>query len=423
MGIFVSFGLLFSPLRQSSFDAGVSEALMRRYDLYRDFFARPFQPSEIKILLGEQGKEAGLADTELYSLAGWSYIRGADPTSINRWHPPLGMYIIGLSEVLFSNSSVMNLIFGALLVPVVYLIAREVFGKSPFSVLPAFMIAFDKLIFKFATIPMLEVFAAFFAAASILFLLRGVRRTRWLVGAFALFGLAVASKWLAITILPAFVVLIVAAKGRRGVGWLIAGLSVSLLAYMATYLVYFAAGHGIQDFWALQLSMLQVQFDFRHLGDVPPLRILQILVTGISGPASSILVNVNLSASTASVIPLSQGVALIPEFSPFTWSPVPAAALLATYYAVVRREPAMLSIAAIVTTALVIFSAIQVFEWYLIPVLFAAFVSTSYVLRNICSGLKNQLLAGAILVSYAVGALVWFMLVSIPDYLPLIAMG
>lgn len=52
-----------------------------------------------------------ISDEELYVYAGYAYMQGEDPTTINFEHPPLFKYIFGLSYLIFGNSFVVSLIF------------------------------------------------------------------------------------------------------------------------------------------------------------------------------------------------------------------------------------------------------------------------------------------------------------------------
>ena len=48
-------------------------------------------------------------DSTLYIYAGFSYLNGQDPTTINFEHPPLTKYLLGWSLALFNNPVILNL--------------------------------------------------------------------------------------------------------------------------------------------------------------------------------------------------------------------------------------------------------------------------------------------------------------------------
>src|SRR5476651_258491 len=50
------------------------------------------------------------SDETVYAYASQDYLHGNDPTQINFEHPPLGKYLFSLSEVIFHNIYIINLL-------------------------------------------------------------------------------------------------------------------------------------------------------------------------------------------------------------------------------------------------------------------------------------------------------------------------
>ena len=64
--------------------------------------------SQSQYVLGENSPQ-NISDEELYIYAGYAYVKGEDPTTINFEHPPLAKYLFGLSYYLTGNSLVFNI--------------------------------------------------------------------------------------------------------------------------------------------------------------------------------------------------------------------------------------------------------------------------------------------------------------------------
>lgn len=77
-------------------------------------------------------------DSELYVYAGFAYIKGQDPTTINFEHPPLAKYIYGLSFLLFKNSYTLNIILYPLLLIVFYFFSSTVLKSQKAKIIALF---------------------------------------------------------------------------------------------------------------------------------------------------------------------------------------------------------------------------------------------------------------------------------------------
>jgi len=65
--------------------------------------------SQSQYILGDAAVQQ-ISDGDLYVYAGYAYLNGEDPTTINFEHPPLAKYIYGLSYRLFSRAKMLNLV-------------------------------------------------------------------------------------------------------------------------------------------------------------------------------------------------------------------------------------------------------------------------------------------------------------------------
>lgn len=125
-------------------------------------------------------------------------------------HPPLGKVLIMVGINLFGMTPFgwrfMGALFGILMIPAMYLLAKQLLRRSSPAFLAAFLMAVDAMHFTQSRIATIDVFAVFFIMVMYLFMLRYVmmsfnhtrlRRTIVPLGFSGLFmGFAIASKWI-----------------------------------------------------------------------------------------------------------------------------------------------------------------------------------------------------------------------------------
>lgn len=172
-------------------------------------------------------------------------------------HPPLGKRLIALGIRLFGFTPfgwrIAAWVAGTLTVALLYLLALRLFGSAGWALLAAGLLAIDPLHFVHSRIAMLDVFVTLFVVAAALFAVldrdrggEGAVRP-WLALCGISVGLAVASKWSGVLIVPALLPLLIAwaPAGRRrrqaliAMAWLVA---VPLAVYAASYVGRLHAG-------------------------------------------------------------------------------------------------------------------------------------------------------------------------------------
>lgn len=177
-------------------------------------------------------------------------------------HPPLAKYGMAAGMFIFGQNPFgwrfFGVLAGGISVFLVYLLGQEILKKKPLSLLAAALFAFDGLPLVMSRIGMNDIYFLLFAlAAALLF----IKKRWWTAGIFL--GLALASKWTAVYLLPilAFWWLISAPwRRRREAAKEVVGLALGLgvlplVVYLASYLPFFAAGHDLATFWGLQKQM------------------------------------------------------------------------------------------------------------------------------------------------------------------------
>lgn len=221
-----------------------------------------------------KGLEAKVAmgDPELYSYAGWRQVQGDDPANINAEQPPLGKYLIGLSILLFENQYWVSVIFGAVILWLVFLISRQFLPDNLWPILPVFIFSFEKLFQDDLTDSMLDLPMTLFFLAAIYLLTKfwdkkGKKERIFLIlGVISLTAVSLTKMYLAGFFLTAVIAIYHLAffqKNKRKVFHFFLFLIAFPIFYSLTYVVYFLKGHNLADFkylhfWIRHFARVQV---------------------------------------------------------------------------------------------------------------------------------------------------------------------
>ena len=111
-------------------------------------------------------------DEIYYARTAYEYIHGID---VYEWtHPPLGKLIITIPIMLFGFSPftyrLMGNIFGILLIPVMYILAKRIFKNRKWALLAGLIMMFDNFHFVHTRIALVDGFQVFFILLSVLFM-------------------------------------------------------------------------------------------------------------------------------------------------------------------------------------------------------------------------------------------------------------
>ncbi|MDD2715024.1 MAG: phospholipid carrier-dependent glycosyltransferase [Candidatus Wallbacteria bacterium] len=178
-------------------------------------------------------------------------------------HPPLGKLIIALSIKIFGDTyfaaRLMPAVFGTALIPLVYLLARELGGKIV-GIFAAAIVTFDGMLLVYSRTGMIDIFMAFFIVSAFYFFLKYANQEKifpFLPLAGIALGLAASIKYIGGLTLFTFVLVALLKKIplRRHVIYL--SLFV-LFIPVVVYLVFFLFDFGFRNFipdvyhWHLQ---------------------------------------------------------------------------------------------------------------------------------------------------------------------------
>jgi 4-amino-4-deoxy-L-arabinose transferase-like glycosyltransferase len=238
----------------------------------------------------------GMIFDEVYhARTAYEYVRGVYPYETT--HPPLGKGIISLGIRLFGMTPLgwrfMGTLFGVLMVPLLYVFVKLLFGRTQIAACGTALFAFETMHFTQTRLATIDTYGVFFTLlmylCMYLFITSGyeapVKKTIWPLALCGLsFGLGVASKWTGFYAAAGLVALYVsylAARGRhqaaagqkgRYLRFLLATLGLSVLffvavpfvIYLVSYLPYATAGGRtltlpglLDEMWRNQVAMFR----------------------------------------------------------------------------------------------------------------------------------------------------------------------
>lgn len=193
-----------------------------------------------QILLGDDG---------LYIYAGWEYIHGRNPTSLNAETPPFGKYLIGLSIIL-GNQNIFALLSGLLVLISLFLLNKQVVKDNFLAFLPVALFSFEPLFYTQLRAPFLDLLYLGLLLLVFFFVLR-----RQYILSAIFFGLMVSTKSSATTfILVALTVFLYLyfSKQFSEIKKFFLSLPITIAVFILTYMQLFLTGHSFRAFLGVQ---------------------------------------------------------------------------------------------------------------------------------------------------------------------------
>jgi len=232
----------------------VAQLLFRIYT-YRSDYLTPYNAKywEYRYLHSQwvvKDSKMPIGDDGVYMYAGWEYIHGRDPTTLNAELPPFGKYLIGISEVVFHNQNIFSLVTGLLALWVFYLLNTVFFKDKLLAFIPVVLFSFEQLFYEQLRTPMLDSLYLLL----LLFLFYFFFRKQFFVSAVFL-GLMAATKSSVTTFaLVIFVTIVYMVFSKQMHFFKRYGISLSaaVLVFLATYAKYFLDGHSLRAFLGVQ---------------------------------------------------------------------------------------------------------------------------------------------------------------------------
>ena len=195
-------------------------------------------------------KENPLGDDGLYTYAGWEYVTGRDPTTLNAEAPPFGKYLIGLSILLFGNQNIFALLSGVFVLCAFYFLNMQVFKDKFFASIPVVLFSFEPLFYTQMRAPFLDLLYLGFLFLTLAFFLR---KQFFHVAIFL--GLMAATKNSLSTFLLVIgttLIYLFITKRRKEIKKYLFTLPLAFLVFILTYARFFFDGHSIIEFLKVQ---------------------------------------------------------------------------------------------------------------------------------------------------------------------------
>jgi len=364
-----------------------------------------------------------LSDDELYAFVGWQYLNGVPPDDpFNSAHPPLAKYLIGLSELIFTNQALLGFMLSISTLILAYLISRRFTSVFPIALLSPLIISLDKMYIRFSTIAMLDIYPTFFAALALFLLL--LSEKKWATPMlYVTIGLAISCKWTAAFLIflpPAYYLL----TGKRlHLKRYPLYLAIAALAYASTYAVTFISGKNLLDLIALQYQMLTVHRGNRlQMGSPPPLWTLFNFLTGVEGP--TIIQTVWIRPISPGPLPTSvsittsdpeTGLSLLDVYNPLTWPISFSASILALYFSAKKdRKNTVIPLGFLILLGAL--SPGKNFIWYLLPVIPFGFISIVYMINKFYTESSRRITPKIAIAIYMAALIAWSLYIEVPPY-------
>lgn len=233
--------------------------------------------SKSQYVLGPKSDE-WISDSELYVYAGFAYIKGQDPTTINFEHPPLAKYITGLSQLLTGNAYLVNLVLYPFLLWLVCLFSSIIVSNEKIKASIVVLFGLQPIVFTQLQYALLDL--VFVSSILGLFIVLHQKFTSNLLKYIVvgcLLGVIAAVKYpIPFIFIPSAIVGLVAFKNSHLKYLILSGFFAAVI-YLLSYSMYFYHGHSILDFLAFE--------KYRYvwwIGDrtMPKFLIFQNLFTG-----------------------------------------------------------------------------------------------------------------------------------------------
>lgn len=195
--------------------------------------------------------KTSIGDSELYTFAGVSYLKGIDPVLLNPEMPPFGKMLIGLIALSTGLQNWSGLVFGFLSLVALYYLALYVLKKKIYAYLITFLVFLEKIFQEQLTTNLLDLPQLFFLTSAFLFYLKGRNRTIFFLISGLFMGAFLASKVYLLGIVALFSFSIFHLLSKYSKKKLFFFIIISLLFYLLTYLPYFYHDHSLREFLSL----------------------------------------------------------------------------------------------------------------------------------------------------------------------------
>lgn len=217
-------------------------------------------------------KKNALGDDGLYTYAGWQYIHGSDPTLLNAEIPPLGKYLIGGSILVFHNQNIFALLSGIFVLVGFFFLNKQIFKDNLFALLPVFLLSLEPLFYTQLRAPFLDLLYLGFLIITFYFFLK---ERFWISAIFLGAMIATKSSLSTFVIVAAtMLVYLLYMKHTEQIKKFVLSLSLTIVVFLLTYIVYFVKGHSLIEFLKVQKWIINFYADGTKGNPLAPFQML-----------------------------------------------------------------------------------------------------------------------------------------------------
>lgn len=219
-----------------------------------------------------------MEDWDVYTYAGWHYVKGENPAEIDFPVPPLGKIFIGLSIKLFGNQNIGQLFWGIGVLFIIYLLSQEILKNRLCSLVAAGLVSIEPLFREQLTHSMLDIIQLF-GILGVLFLAVKPAKSFWRILGIGLFiGLVVSVKVWFTSALLLIVFSFYELKQKKDIKAIVLIGLFGFIVYLISYWKYFFNGRHLFDFAKLQFEILKWYRDYHP--NYPKFEIWRLIFTG-----------------------------------------------------------------------------------------------------------------------------------------------
>lgn len=199
-----------------------------------------------------------IPDQTMEAYAGGALIRGANPILVLSDQPPLGLYLIGLSIIIFNNATTTSIILLGLSALGVFLIAKASLKNSLLALVPLTIFINEPLFLNtVVNLPLIEPIQLPFIIFALYFFIRANRSknyTRWFILVSVMLGAVISTRFfiLGAFLLLAFVAYLLLERDIRKIFAFVLTLPISLVVLIASYFKTIMDGYSLLSVFGIQ---------------------------------------------------------------------------------------------------------------------------------------------------------------------------
>lgn len=222
-----------------------------------------------------------IGDDGLYSYAGYRLINGESIEKTSTFKPPVGIYLLGFSILIFNNPLIIELLVGITTIVCFFFLSLELLRDKKLATMTTALLVLDPFIFSNFTTALLDLPQLLFLLLHLLFFLYAAKNTKYGLPLALISGMSLGffTETKLPLLLPVIIILelwyLFKQKLLSRFFWIILGFTIGVLI---PYLRYFELGNSIKDY--LKLHKYMASYYAAGGNHLFPLSIWQSLLIG-----------------------------------------------------------------------------------------------------------------------------------------------